>query len=576
MELTLGSLYEHILRRPDGYSWIYKIVTERMRSEYWVEKKLSEARVVFVGNGRTGKTSVINNIIGNRFSRNVRSTLLLDLKHLVELGNGTRNNWKVCTRHQMSVSRLYQSLPKVSLDFKRADGERKLRLHCEPAVITDLVTNVKYMKKLLFEEEVSTKDAKYVQFYDFGGQSSFEIVHKMFLSSFGIFCVVFDCSRFSGKYQDSFSFWLQSVITHAPSAPIIVIGTHTEKASKKLGRNFMEKLNGSIRKLASRCKASSVLQRNTAYDFFPIENSISGIYSQIQHIRDRLEYVLTRGFNRFEKTYTKSILLGQILFMDNLQQEYTHISLGELLLLGASANFIRSEVENMLSAYSHAGLVFYVTQLTDQVGPKNLIILSPAWLATALSKFIHDPELHKFAVNVSKKHFVDYLEYIGTGFLSENLFKDVLKSYKVNEIEYLRLLSEAFLILVKGQSPGSSAGYYVSNLVPRVDLEKFPHQDMSYRRHFKEPEEELSHELFLVFSLPWIREAAQLDYVEEPVICKNLVRVFFSANKVVTLRFFSDISLIEAEFTGCVNWDWLIVMWRKAVNNLRQKKSQLI
>eukprot|EP00924_Labyrinthula_sp_SR-Ha-C_P010416 snap_masked-scaffold_23-processed-gene-5.36-mRNA-1 protein AED:1.00 eAED:1.00 QI:0/0/0/0/1/1/6/0/764 len=587
VELSPEALYKHLLEKPESMIPLVNLVSKKIRSEYWVEKRLSETRLIFVGGGRTGKTSTINNIVGNSFSHNVRSTLLLDLKYLLELQIGSFQSWKITTRHQVSLNRLYQHLPQISLTkfsehlseksvYLKQDLKKSLKLPFESDMITEVMHSSSFIRKLIFGETTYIEELRYVQVYDFGGQTSFESVHKLFLSSFGVYCVVFDSSRFSKKQQQVLLFWFRSVVTYAPSAPIFILGTHFQRAKQKHGDYCLEWQNNIVERIVIAAGAQDVLRKCEKYDFFTIENSIRAPNFDIFYLRYKLEEFLIDKNSKFKARYTKSLLFGQILFMDHLRQAFTHITLGEFYRIARNSNFEKEEIGSMLAAYSHSGLILYIPQLCGSMGNLNVVVFSPAWLGTALSKFIHDPEIHKFAVNVSKKQFIDYREFIHTGFLSLPLFMDVLKSYKMFDIYFFQMLCEAFLILLKGHAEDSRSGYYASKMVPQVsEKSSLIQENKASSKYMSYIEKNLSEELFLVFCLYWVRAAVELKCKEEPIIYRNLVRVVYSVNEIVTIRLFDAEDMIEVELDGKFDMQWIDSLYWEAVKELKLKKRLL-
>eukprot|EP00924_Labyrinthula_sp_SR-Ha-C_P006311 snap_masked-scaffold_31-processed-gene-2.39-mRNA-1 protein AED:1.00 eAED:1.00 QI:0/0/0/0/1/1/2/0/340 len=166
-----------------------------------------------------------------------------------------------------------------------------------------------------------------------------------------------------------------------------------------------------------------------------------------------------------EKIFLKAVPLAHIVFLDNLEQEHTHVSLAVFKQKALESGFTSEEISSLLIAYSDSGLILFEERVKNLPSNTNLVILSPSWLATAISRFIHDPELHNFALQISKSSYFEYQKYISTGVLSLRLLEDTLKRYTSLERKFIIELCLQMHILIK--HPKSAVGE-VSFIVPTI------------------------------------------------------------------------------------------------------------
>ncbi|RNA38605.1 serine threonine- kinase pats1 [Brachionus plicatilis] len=66
--------------------------------------------------------------------------------------------------------------------------------------------------------------------WDFAGQSVYYNTHQFFLSSRGVYLLVWNV-RLGSEYA-GLEFWLSSISVHAPGAPVFVVGTHVDQVFK--------------------------------------------------------------------------------------------------------------------------------------------------------------------------------------------------------------------------------------------------------------------------------------------------------------------------------------------------------
>ena len=126
--------------------------------------------------------------------------------------------------------------------------------------------------------------------WDYGGQEVFFSLHNLFLSSQGIYLIVFDMRNIleDAKSQSSLLFWLNSVKLHAPEAPMFLVGTFLDQVD--LNRIFQ--INSYLQELTH--QFPKIVKQNGG-SFFPMNNKDSqaanGLRNQVEAAALKEEYV---------------------------------------------------------------------------------------------------------------------------------------------------------------------------------------------------------------------------------------------------------------------------------------------
>ncbi|KAK3248372.1 hypothetical protein CYMTET_42159 [Cymbomonas tetramitiformis] len=109
-----------------------------------------------------------------------------------------------------------------------------------------------------------------ISVWDYAGQELFDAMHQLFLSQQGVYLVVFSMSALQADKESVLQrlrFWLDSLRLHAPSAPLLLVGTHGDQVQDPEARRQLSSL------LQSRLKLQ---KRPHGLCFFPVDNTLSG------------------------------------------------------------------------------------------------------------------------------------------------------------------------------------------------------------------------------------------------------------------------------------------------------------
>ncbi|XP_059152537.1 uncharacterized protein LOC131938499 [Physella acuta] len=94
--------------------------------------------------------------------------------------------------------------------------------------ITEWQVNVKH---LISETEAIDRDEPlHFSVWDFAGQTVYYNTHQFFLSNRAVYLLLWNIRL--GYEHAGLDFWLSSIACHAPKAPILIVGTHSDKVQK--------------------------------------------------------------------------------------------------------------------------------------------------------------------------------------------------------------------------------------------------------------------------------------------------------------------------------------------------------
>eukprot|EP00924_Labyrinthula_sp_SR-Ha-C_P017007 snap_masked-scaffold_75-processed-gene-0.23-mRNA-1 protein AED:1.00 eAED:1.00 QI:0/0/0/0/1/1/2/0/705 len=525
-----------------------RIIKAQLRSEYSVFKQIAETRIVFIGDGRSGKTSTIKNMVGLDFHVKERSTLLLDLKYIIEIENLIEIplNPTQLTRRDISLRRIWRSVPgRIQLE----DDEEKPNnyVFSFEDELVDTVSEIhvqpghywNHARKNFFEKA----SVNYLLVSDFGGQESFYAAHHLFLSSFGVFCVVFDASKLDENHLERFKFWCDSLLENANGATIFVIATHWEKAKKTFGAKVYEIVNTYLSQVVKKLRAKVGIVMNENFLFFPVENSESKEKKELLvNLKQKLHSEVMENKYTMKKQFMKTVPLAHIVFMDNLEQEHTHVSLAVFEQKALKSGFTSDEISSLLIAYSDSGLILFEERVKNLPSNTNLVILSPSWLAKAISRFIHDPELHNFALQISKSSYSEYQKYISTGVLSLHLLEDTLKRYTSLERKFIIELCLQMHIFIK--HPKSEVGevsFIVPTIIPKLTKKEVKDLKIQKKYNFKIlSQKTFSNYDFVSFILVVWMKTENESFSDENLVSRYFARIIISNNLQISITFLKE------------------------------------
>ena len=241
-------------------------------------KPWNRSKVMIVGEGRVGKTALCNSMMGQPFVDTESTVGLAQLTFDVRRAAATSNGrWVEHTKpereFEAGVAQLVRnmesseraekdtsqqpsndrsvsvesedstyynnnvtiagSLLKTRSESTHQSNESKINSSAPP-----LNADMSLVMKYLAEVKVSDADL-ILSLFDFGGQSVFNIIHHLFLTSYGVYLLVFNMMDIldDNKREQSLSemsFWINSIVMHTRDAmsglvaPVFLVGTHKD------------------------------------------------------------------------------------------------------------------------------------------------------------------------------------------------------------------------------------------------------------------------------------------------------------------------------------------------------------
>jgi GTPase SAR1 family protein len=258
-------------------------------------------KVMFVGQGRAGKTSTLKALTGQPFRRDEKSThgmtagaceVSIDF---LEQWNVVEKSEAECFRASFdhAVSTVVANKLKES-ESAPPDSVRKIAEQI--ASSEDFAAPVSAMPvdliRTMIDEEAPSggENEILLQTWDFGGQREYYVMHHLFLTNRGLYLVVLDLELWlrkgpDGKAEDNngtedpaleaLTFWLSSIHVHAPEALIVIVGTHLDALGDAMEATLQDVEDAIQTQIDQVGLISKQLIVNQEMDlcFFPVDNA---------------------------------------------------------------------------------------------------------------------------------------------------------------------------------------------------------------------------------------------------------------------------------------------------------------
>eukprot|EP00924_Labyrinthula_sp_SR-Ha-C_P006209 snap_masked-scaffold_63-processed-gene-0.33-mRNA-1 protein AED:1.00 eAED:1.00 QI:0/0/0/0/1/1/2/0/523 len=485
-----------------------------LQKRYDQELSLNELQLLFMGDGKTGKTSTI---------RILEDTNILEIEGY-EL--------KPLTKYELSVQRVKSVLAIKYFTSQKVGNTSKFNLPFEKELLERTVQDEEFLK--LFTWDNSSEYESNNPFYrisDFGGQEVFSSLHHLFMNPNAVYVLVFNLTKQNNKDMNRLKFWLISVVKNAPKAPIILIGTYLKLFFRKNKKQELEKTELKVFKLVSETFTDFQVPENEKISFFPIENSnpssktISEIHEKLKSFAE--EDVFLTNYVSTEL----SLPCVWVLFLDNCREESNYVSVKKFKNKGKVCNFTEENLDDMLDIYSRAGIIFYHKNL-ELSEEANFIFFAPSYIAQALGSFIRDSNLHQLAFRLNSEIFPEYRKYIDSGIIRKTLLNALLKEYTKEEREYVLKVALSSMILLKYDEKAET--FIVPELIPVLnDMRIKPSTETGDYIEFEEP---ISLKIFLYAVLQCKNEYQPKDIL----LYRYFARFIFNPDKIVDMFLLSE------------------------------------
>ena len=409
-------------------------------------KSWNRSKVMLVGEGRVGKTALCNSMMGRPFVETTSTVGLTQLTCDVRRGVATSGGrWSLRRQpereYEHGVAQLIRSLDAIKLaendlsvrtsEISRATGSFSsindlisplayqnsalkftsqltvdVAEHTLRSDVTDfpevteyavherasIEPNVDLVMKCLADVTVHDDEELILSLIDFGGQSVFNVIHHLFLTSYGVYLVLFNMvDTLNGKKREQslheLSFWINAIVMHTSStgtnrmAPIFLVGTHKDVINNPIQH---KKISSIIEKRFEFHVGWPNIQDNGELCFYPVNNRINrqscirSLVSYFYKTSQQDEVVLNLFTNiknvLKEADYVKEHRpLTWLRALDEfVATEKSFLTMTEALSIARANGVERQAVQNFLSFLNEMGVVLWI----NEKGMRDVVILN--------------------------------------------------------------------------------------------------------------------------------------------------------------------------------------------------------
>ena len=407
-----------------------RVVTEALNQANQVE--WMQSKLMVVGEGRSGKTSTVRTLLGERLVKSLASTVGADLRHaqvrqdthwnalsaeqrknhalraaaqqanilglkeeesveseVVEAGGSEAEASTVKKAAKTGEKRVPKNgRQKGKVERKSLEGEDKEEKEEEEEGIVEVAEIAgEFNLDMLGTAEQGLDAIKFI-IWDFGGQRVFYSLHHLFLTQYGVYLIVFSLSSYSANKAASvehLEYWLNSIRLHAKRAPVILVATHFD-AFKLRKLATVKKINKELEPLLSKYKR---IEQNPQgpLRFFPLSNKtgdgIIAIREQIEAASQRQEFLHLKVSIRWLRTLD--------VLTNNTKKSYVGLKSVNEVAKKCGVE-IEDEVGLMLKLFHELGVLLHFTSTTAL---EKIVITNPQFVIDKIGKVIRDPAFHK-------------------------------------------------------------------------------------------------------------------------------------------------------------------------------------
>mmetsp|Transcript_4380 Transcript_4380/g.5815 ORF Transcript_4380/g.5815 Transcript_4380/m.5815 type:complete len:879 (-) Transcript_4380:1011-3647(-) len=448
----------------------------------------NRAKLMVIGQGKSGKTSTIRSLFREPFDSKWNSTIGVTLT-TAETTSSINSSWKKVEDGKQSyyamefAARVAATELSKPYEIETPEFRKKSNSSDESQGSTSSATESQShsnsisipsgnenLESVIDREEmlesllVNARKSIRMQpicfsIWDLGGQTVFYSMHHLFLTRYGIYLLIFDMRELFENETVAvhyLKFWINSVNLHAPRAPVLLIGTFLEDVNTRGKLDKIEKILKVNLELGSKF-TQIVHNRKDQRFFFPIDNSTS---KGTDLIRGIIEMV-----TRDQDFMQKLVSLRWMCCLDKMLEESdskSWISMKDVKKLAKGLKITANEeINSMLALFHELGVVMH---LTATQALRDVVTLKPQWLINSLSKVIRDGRIHVLEM--------DSIEKAGLRKDVTKLFQHALASRDLLEywwgkknIEFLLDLMRQALLLSDWEF-GSEKLYLIPSLAP--------------------------------------------------------------------------------------------------------------
>ena len=427
----------------------------------------NRSKVMLVGEGRVGKTALCNSMMGKPFEETESTVGLTQLTCDVRtVATGRNGRWVEHTKpereYEASVAQLIKSMEvgmgsainDTNLTVKESLSTETDSIEGEHLAAGSSFTNVGEKSNLLslneslvfkYLSQADVANRCILSVLDFGGQSVFNIIHHLFLTSCGVYIVVFNMMDIldDNKREQSLSeisFWINSIVMHTCDevnekiAPMFLVGTHKDRVND--ATNF-ERISQSIEdRFRYNPGWPYIVDNNNSFSFFPVNNVLGQGDEEIVDLMTKIVEVVT------EADYVKAPRpLSWLKALDELMAtKKSYLTMTEASSIAITNGVEAYAVPLFLSFLNEMGVVLWL----DETGLRDVVILDvitffvePATLiicnhiAQPSDSTVHHKKIQEIC---KRKRAVEWDEMTQRGLLSRPLVELLVHKIGENDI----------------------------------------------------------------------------------------------------------------------------------------------
>ena len=303
--------------------------------------------------------------------------------------------------------------------------------------------NIPMVRRCMTNRE-SLSSGLILSLFDFGGQSVFSFIHHLFLTSYGVYVVVFNMMDILDNYKreqslNELSFWINSIIIHTRNAdsgkvaPVFLVGTHKDHIEDPARH---KDLSDFIEKRFQYNVAWKCFIENGDLCFFPVNNLkgqqddvIVDLMSKIENNLKEADYV------KEPRPLTWLKALDELLGTGN-----SFLTLKDALSIAIKNGVEEDAVYLFLSFLNEMGVVLWLDEdglrdvvildiVSSFVEPATRIICNHIYKTT--KNFIHNNEIQNY---FKKNRKVKWDLMTRRGVVQKQLIIDILQFRAVKDL----------------------------------------------------------------------------------------------------------------------------------------------
>jgi GTPase SAR1 family protein len=406
------------------------------------EKEWKRSKIMLVGEGRAGKTALAKSFMGLPFAHTESTCGIeqfrLEVNHAALAGPAWQQREAPDSELDAAIVEMAKAV-KMCTPLTPVLAKATSTTGAEPSSderlqLTSLtVEKVEHIRSTLLGENLFGRSGSdlLVSLYDFAGQDIFSCLHSFFLTSHGVYVIVFDMtwltvnSVYSVGALEYLSFWLNSVAANTSTgeqkmAPIFLVGTHKDQVARTEDHSDISNL---LRK---------VFSYSTVWPFV-VENKPSGlVYFPVDCTMGTADPTTGQLMALIEQTIRKSDYistkrpLSWYRALDALQaMSDSSMSLSAVQNIACNCGVDPDALNEMLAFLRDMGVLMWY----DTPCLRETVILDPVdYFVKPVTRVICQSNIHTCEVHDAcrKQRCEEFDTLFSTGIASYGVLKDLL------------------------------------------------------------------------------------------------------------------------------------------------------